>query len=81
MTYKKGMSKTTKRRGRNETAEIVTSIVPSARALTLEWYSKGPEWMATIMRGRELVGIGFGPTHMEAFAAASVRAAEIGIVA
>jgi hypothetical protein len=55
--------------------DVVTAGRPSARALSLEWFSLGPEYIASIFVGRVIAGVGFGDTPLAAFEEAALAAA------
>ena len=50
----------------NRTNAITIEVEPSARAMTLEWFSLGPEYIASIFSGKVIQGVGFASTEVEA---------------
>lgn len=48
----------------------VVKVKPSARGWTLEWFSLGPEYCASVWTKGVIQGCGFGPTEEAAIAAA-----------
>ena len=45
-----------------------SEVRPSARGLTLEWWSKGPEYCAFVFMGGVIQGSGFAASEGEALA-------------
>lgn len=67
------MKTTTKQLRNGQTIQIK----PSARGWTLEWWSLGPEYCASVWQKGVIQGVGFGPTEEAAEAAAIEDAAKL----